>query len=74
MGHVIGVDVAGTFTCAVLDDAGTVLAAMAPSTPPNYLRGVLDVLPTPNVGDLDKMRLRADITAKANRGQQYATR
>ncbi|TSE01518.1 hydantoinase/oxoprolinase family protein [Skermania sp. ID1734] len=45
MGYVIGVDVGGTFTDAVLDDdAGTVLAAKAPSTPPDYSQGVLDVL------------------------------
>jgi N-methylhydantoinase A len=43
--YVIGVDVGGTFTDAVLDDdAGTILAAKAPSTPPDYSRGVLDVL------------------------------
>src|ERR1044072_9305353 len=45
MPYVIGVDVGGTFTGAVLDDdAGTVLAAKSPSTPPDYSRGVLDVL------------------------------
>src|SRR6184192_2140579 len=45
MAFVIGVDVGGTFTDAVLDDdAGTVLAAKSPSTPPDYSRGVLDVL------------------------------
>ena len=45
MAFVIGVDVGGTFTDAVLDDdAGTVLAAKAPSTPPDYSRGVIDVL------------------------------
>ena len=45
MGYVIGVDVGGTFTDAVLDDdAGTVFAAKAPSTPPDYSQGVLDVL------------------------------
>lgn len=45
MAYVIGVDVGGTFTDAVLDDnAGTVLAAKAPSTPPDYSRGVVDVL------------------------------
>jgi N-methylhydantoinase A len=43
--YVIGVDVGGTFTDAVLsDDAGTVVAAKAPSTPPDYSQGVLDVL------------------------------
>src|SRR5271169_6032127 len=45
MAYVIGVDVGGTFTDAVLDDdAGTILAAKSPSTPPDYSRGVLDVL------------------------------
>ncbi len=45
MAYVIGVDVGGTFTDAVLDDdAGTVLAAKSPSTPPDYSHGVLDVL------------------------------
>ena len=45
MAYVIGVDVGGTFTDAVLDDdAGTVLAAKSPSTPPDYSRGVLDAL------------------------------
>lgn len=47
MAHVIGVDVGGTFTDAVLaDDAGTVVAAKVPSTPPDYSEGVLDVLQT----------------------------
>lgn len=45
MTYVIGVDVGGTFTDAVVDDdAGTVVAAKSPSTPPDYSRGVLDVL------------------------------
>lgn len=45
MPYVIGVDVGGTFTDAVLDDdAGSIVAAKAPSTPPDYSRGVLDVL------------------------------
>jgi N-methylhydantoinase A len=45
MAYVIGVDVGGTFTDAVLDDdAGTIVAAKSPSTPPDYSDGVLDVL------------------------------
>lgn len=45
MGYVIGVDVGGTFTDAVLaDDQGRILGAKAPSTPPDYSNGVLDVL------------------------------
>jgi hypothetical protein len=50
MSYVIGVDVGGTFTDAVLADAvladetGTVIAAKSPSTPPQYSTGVLEVL------------------------------
>ncbi|CAA9553309.1 MAG: N-methylhydantoinase A [uncultured Thermomicrobiales bacterium] len=45
MSVVIGVDVGGTFTDAVLiDDRGRVVAAKMPSTPPDYSVGVLDVL------------------------------
>lgn len=45
MAHVIGIDVGGTFTDAVLaDEAGGVVAAKAPSTPPDYSAGVLDVI------------------------------
>ncbi|GAA2544637.1 hydantoinase/oxoprolinase family protein [Pseudonocardia hydrocarbonoxydans] len=45
MAYVIGVDVGGTFTDAVLDDdSGTVVAAKSPSTPPDYSRSVLDAL------------------------------
>lgn len=45
MAHVIGIDVGGTFTDGVLDDdAGTIVAAKAPSTPPDYSQGVMDVL------------------------------
>jgi N-methylhydantoinase A len=45
MAYVIGVDVGGTFTDAVLDDdAGTVYAAKSPSTPPDYSHGVLELL------------------------------
>lgn len=45
MAYVIGVDVGGTFTDAVLDDGnGLVVAGKAPSTPPDYSAGVMDVL------------------------------
>ena len=45
MSYVIGIDVGGTFTDAVLDDgAGTLVAAKAPSTPPDYSVGVLETL------------------------------
>lgn len=45
MAYVIGVDVGGTFTDAVLGDGkGMVVAGKAPSTPPDYSEGVIDVL------------------------------
>jgi N-methylhydantoinase A len=45
MSYVIGVDVGGTFTDAVLaDDQGNIVGAKAPSTPPDYSEGVIDVL------------------------------
>ena len=45
MAHVIGVDVGGTFTDAVLADGhSSVVAAKAPSTPPDYSEGVLEVI------------------------------
>lgn len=45
MAYVIGVDVGGTFTDAVLDDGeGLVLAGKTASTPPDYSDGVMDVL------------------------------
>jgi N-methylhydantoinase A len=45
MAHVIGIDVGGTFTDAVLaDEHGSVVAAKAPSTPPDYSEGVLEVI------------------------------
>jgi len=45
MSYVIGVDVGGTFTDAVLDDGtGRIVAAKTPSTPPNYSDGVLTSL------------------------------
>src|SRR5258706_8309921 len=45
MGHVIGVDVGGTFTDAVLVRAdGGLVASKTPSTPPNYDEGVLNAV------------------------------
>jgi N-methylhydantoinase A len=40
MGYMIGVDIGGTFTdCAVVDDAGTITVAKAPTTPDDPQRG-----------------------------------
>ena len=45
MGHVIGVDVGGTFTDAVLiGDDGSMLSSKTPSTPPDYGEGVVDAV------------------------------
>lgn len=45
MAYVIGVDVGGTFTDAFASsDDGIVASAKSPSTPPDFSRGVLDVL------------------------------
>ncbi|WP_088318629.1 hydantoinase/oxoprolinase family protein [Kineosporia sp. R_H_3] len=45
MTFVIGVDVGGTFTDAVLDDdTGQMISAKVPSTPANYADGVVDAL------------------------------
>src|SRR5947209_5971138 len=45
MAHVIGIDIGGTFTDAFLaDEDGRVAAAKAPSTPPDFSQGLLDVL------------------------------
>ncbi|KAA0109825.1 hydantoinase/oxoprolinase family protein [Mycolicibacterium sp. P1-5] len=58
MSFVIGIDVGGTFTDAVLDDgAGTLIAAKAPSTPPNYSVGVLETL--------DELAAQLEITTSA---------
>ena len=45
MPYVVGIDIGGTFTDAfATDDTGRVASAKAPSTPPDYSRGVLDAL------------------------------
>ncbi|OUC78076.1 hydantoinase/oxoprolinase family protein [Gordonia lacunae] len=45
MAYVIGVDVGGTFTDAVLDNGeGVIVAGKTPSTPQDYSEGVMDVL------------------------------
>lgn len=59
MGYLIGVDIGGTFTdCAVVDDAGTVTVAKAPTTPEAPWQGffgAIDVAAT-KLG-LDRRRL-----------------
>ena len=45
MSYVIGVDSGGTFTdCVVLDSQGRITRAKAPSTPPDFERGVVDAV------------------------------
>ncbi len=45
MGYIVGIDVGGTFTDAfAADEAGRAISAKAPSTPPDFSRGVLDAL------------------------------
>ncbi len=45
LSYVIGIDTGGTFTDGFLaDDTGRTASAKAPSTPPDFARGFLDVL------------------------------
>lgn len=45
MPYVVGIDVGGTFTDAFAsDDAGSIVAAKTPSTPPDFSRGVLQAV------------------------------
>ncbi|HIF11149.1 MAG TPA: hydantoinase/oxoprolinase family protein, partial [Sneathiellales bacterium] len=45
--YLVGVDIGGTFTdCVVIDDAGAVTTAKAPSTPDEFARGMLDAMTT----------------------------
>jgi N-methylhydantoinase A len=45
MGYIVGIDVGGTFTDAfAADETGRAFSAKAPSTPPDFSRGVLDAL------------------------------
>jgi N-methylhydantoinase A len=45
MSYVIGIDIGGTFTDAfATDENGVVLSAKTPSTPPDFSRGLLEVL------------------------------
>ncbi|HYX92659.1 MAG TPA: hydantoinase/oxoprolinase family protein [Myxococcaceae bacterium] len=43
--YLVGVDIGGTFTdCVVLDQDGKITASKAPSTPPNFARGMIDAM------------------------------
>jgi N-methylhydantoinase A len=43
--YLVGVDIGGTFTdCVVIDEAGTVTTAKAPSTPANFAEGMIDAI------------------------------
>ena len=45
MAYLVGVDIGGTFTdCVVIDAAGAVVTAKAPSTPDDFARGMLDAM------------------------------
>ncbi len=45
MRYLVGVDIGGTFTdCVVIDEAGAVTTAKAPSTPDDFARGMIDAL------------------------------
>jgi len=45
MSYLVGVDIGGTFTdCVVIDEAGTVTTAKAPSTPDDFARGMIDAI------------------------------
>lgn len=45
MNYLIGLDIGGTFTdCVIIDTAGRVVCAKAPSTPPEFHTGVIDAL------------------------------
>ncbi len=45
MAYVVGIDIGGTFTDAfATDESGVVWSAKTPSTPPDFSRGLLDVL------------------------------
>jgi N-methylhydantoinase A len=43
--YLVGVDIGGTFTdCVVIDEAGAVTTAKAPSTPGNFAQGMIDAI------------------------------
>jgi N-methylhydantoinase A len=45
MSHIIGIDTGGTFTdCVVMDAAGRIVTAKAPSTPADFSEGVMESL------------------------------
>jgi N-methylhydantoinase A len=62
MPYVVGIDIGGTFTDAfATDEGGRVASAKAPSTPPDYSRGVLDAL--------DELARTLEIDSRALLGQ-----
>ncbi|QEC50412.1 hydantoinase/oxoprolinase family protein [Baekduia soli] len=45
MGHVVGVDIGGTFTdCIIVGDGGQLTIGKAPSTPPDFETGFIDAI------------------------------
>lgn len=45
MAYYIGTDIGGTFTdCVVLDDSGNMVVSKAPSTPPDFAKGLMNSL------------------------------
>lgn len=45
MAYYIGTDIGGTFTdCVILDESGNIVVSKAPSTPPDFARGLIDSL------------------------------
>ena len=45
MEYLVGIDIGGTFTdCVVVDSSGNVTTAKAPSTPPDFSRGMFEAL------------------------------
>src|SRR5689334_12816426 len=45
MSYLVGIDIGGTFTdCAIVDGAGKLLTTKVPSTPPDFVKGMMDAL------------------------------
>ncbi|HYM03510.1 MAG TPA: hydantoinase/oxoprolinase N-terminal domain-containing protein, partial [Stellaceae bacterium] len=52
--YLVGVDIGGTFTdCVIIDEAGAVTTAKAPSTPGNFAQGMIDAI----AGAADKLEI-----------------